>query len=66
VKDLPAKMPDHYRDCFVQWYQLRKKQDDDGLMDFIWYNKDVRIGKKVVYCRNMFESGLWNIYDLFY
>jgi len=64
LQDLPAIMPDHYRECLVQWQKLRMTQTDE-LIDFIWYNKDIRINKKVVYCKNMFASGLWVIPDLF-
>ena len=40
------------------------KQTDD-VADFIWYNKDIRINNKIVYCRNMMDCGLWTLHDLF-
>ena len=40
------------------------KQTDEHV-DFIWYNNDIRIGKKIVYCANMFQGGLWTVHDLF-
>ena len=64
LKDLPSNMPDYYKECLSKWQMLRMKQTDEYI-DFIWYNNDIRIGKKVVYCANMFQCGLWTVHDLF-
>ena len=32
---------------------------------FIFYNKNIKIGKKMLYNKNLFEAGLWRVKDLF-
>lgn len=63
-KEFSSNMPDYYKECLNKWQMMRMKQTDE-LIDFVWYNKDVRIDKKVVYCENMFLCGLWTINDLY-
>ena len=63
-KELPSSVPDYYLDSIRFWMELKSKQ---GLIhqQFLWYNKNIKINNKTIYCQSLFQSGVWKVSDLY-
>ena len=68
MNELPKEIPLYYRDSFTCWKQVKNetvanKQDLNS--QFLWYNINIKLHDKTVYCERLFTCGLWNINDLY-
>jgi hypothetical protein len=54
------KVPVFYIKCLESWKTIRKAKSN-----LIWNNADVRIENKPVFCKKLFDAGLWYINDLY-
>ena len=63
-KDISNKIPDYYTDSLNMWSNLKLKLDEN-IEDFIWYNKDLKIGNSCLYSESLFKCGLWTVSNLY-
>ena len=64
LKELPKNIPNYYYDSLKAWYFLRSKQVMER-NQFIWYNSNIKINKKSVFCKSLFNAGIWQATDLY-
>lgn len=63
LNELPKTLPSYYYDSISCWNNLKQSCDDK--VDFIWYNKRLKINNKTVYNQRLFKAGIWCTEDLF-
>ena len=64
INALPSHMPDYYLTPFQKWSKLSSKTDSiKG--QCLWCNKSIKVGKKSVFCSNLYSIGMWFVDDLF-
>ncbi len=63
-----GELPLYYFDCVKYWRQMKCEfviSKEDFNNQFLWYNTNIKVNSKTVYNFNMFNSGLWNVNDLY-
>ena len=58
-----ARFPSFYKECLKLWAQIGNTKRNK--CNFIWYNKEIRIGNKCVYYKLFNDIGIQYIQDLF-
>ena len=58
VNELPSYMSKYYLTPFQKWSKLSSKTDSIK-EQCLWYNKGIKVGKKSVFCSNLFSIGMW-------
>ena len=66
VNEIPNNMPLYYRASIINWHDVSHAVSDEGLVsNVLWYNKNIKLGGKTVFSRNLMSLGLWTVSDLF-
>ncbi len=66
MKTLPVEkacLPDFYYELLQLWSEFGSTQPGTK-NDIVWYNKNIIIQGKSVFCKQLFDSGLWFVQDL--
>ena len=66
VNELPENMPCYYVNAIKEWSRLSSLSvgDEDNISTQpLWYNREIKIGFKTVYNKNLFSIGMWYVGD---
>ena len=55
----------YYRNAITYWRVISASANEEIESNFIWYNKNVKLGGKTVFNENLFSMGIWTLHDLF-
>ena len=68
LKDLIRGVPDIYVDSIKYWYNIKESLvalQDNSSNQLIWYNNLFKVEGKTVFCKRLFEIGIWAAHDLY-
>ena len=68
TNELPVYLPLYHKESFKFWKDIKCetveiKQDLNN--QILWYNKNVKVNNHTVFSKSLFQSGLWNVNDLY-
>ena len=70
VSELQNSIPEYYLDSLFNWFELKEQSievSDTNIIfrNYIWYNKNIKVGSKCIYNKRLFSIGMWVTGDLF-
>ena len=69
IKSL-AELPDHYKQVLVTWSEISHSPQPNNMHDakaqFIWNNRFIKINRKSVFHKALFEAGIIRLNELYY
>jgi len=64
IDELTKSLPLYYMDSLKYWHSVKVNKGKD-LENTVWYNRDVKIGNHTIFSENLFQCGVWTVYDLY-
>ena len=68
LQEVNACLPKYYQDTFTFWKEIKCEDCDvksDLQNQYVWYNKEIKIGNETVFNANLFNIGIWKVSDLY-
>jgi hypothetical protein len=63
LKIKPGTLPNFYQKMLKIWSEVGDNTHDKHT--FLWYNKDILLQNKSCFYEDLFQAGVWHVYDLY-